>query len=200
MLTSVKASRTAPAPRAHMADPYRSAIKRLKELCGAGAFFSGAEMGAFFGFSQAVARQTLHRWARQGLITPIGPRADVYLNTLHPDHAAAVEMAVQSVHRSAIVIGHQILYEAGITTQVPPVIDIAVQKRGPSIYGYRIHKLSTAAYAALARHAKHETGRLARLAPEQALAAASKLGCLTLDPDDLDWPEAAAVGTPSATS
>lgn len=170
-----------------MAKGYTGAVKRLKQLATMGAYFSGAEMGTYFGFSPQVARQTLYRWVQAGLIAPIGQRADVYLNTMHPDHAGHAEAAVRSVHPSAIVIGHQILYEEGITTQIPDAIDIAVQKRGPSIYGYNLHRMSPSAHADLARHATHPTGMLARLPADKALEIAQKLGCLTLDPDDLDW-------------
>ena len=53
-------------------------------------------------------------------------RGGVYLNTLHPNHEEALESAIPSVHPSAIVIGHQVLYEAGVTTQIPPAVDVVV--------------------------------------------------------------------------
>ena len=108
-------------------------------------------------------------------------------HTLHPNHQGALEAAIQSVHPSAIVIGHQVLYEAGVTTQIPPAVDVVVQKRGPAITGYRIHQVSPSMYAGLAREATHQPGRLARLPARLAAETAKNLHCLMLDPDDMEW-------------
>lgn len=166
---------------------YTSAIQRLKELAVTGPFFSVAEMGTFFKLPRTDVHQMLHRWTKNGLAEPIGPRAGVYLNTLHPNHQGALESAIQSVHPSAIVIGHQVLYEAGVTTQIPPAVDVVVQKRGPAITGYRIHQVSPAMYAGLAGKAMHQPGRLARLPARLAAETAKNLHCLLLDPDDMEW-------------
>ncbi len=170
-----------------MSAVYTSARQRLKDLAAAGPYFSVAEMGTFFKVPQTEAHQMLHRWTKSGLVEPIGPRTGVYLNTLHPNHQGALEAAIQSVHPSAIVIGHQVLYEEGVTTQIPPAVDVIVQKRGPGITGYRIHQLGPAVYAGLAREAKHQPGRLPRLSARLAAETAQKLQCLMLDPDDLEW-------------
>ena len=79
------------------------------------------------------------------------------------------------------------LYEAGVTTQIPPAVDVVVQKRGPAITGYRIHQVSPAMYAGLARKAMHQPGRLARLPAKLAAETAKNLHCLLLDPDDMEW-------------
>ena len=85
------------------------------------------------------------------------------------------------------MIGHQVLYEAGVTTQIPPAVDVVVQKRGPAITGYRIHQVSPAMYAGLAGEAMHQPGRLARLPARLAAETAKNLHCLMLDPDDMEW-------------
>ena len=72
---------------------YTSARQRLKELAVTGPFFSVAEMGTFFKLPQTDVHQMLHRWTKNGLAEPIGPRAGVYLNTLHPHHQGALEAA-----------------------------------------------------------------------------------------------------------
>ncbi len=168
---------------------YQSARERLKVLAGlSGAFFFGSSLSAVFGFSAGTLRQSLHRWARDGLIIPLGARADAYLNTYHPDHAAAVESAVLALHPSALVIGHQVLYEAGVTAQVPATIDIATRRRGPGIFGFRVHVVPASKHAALARQVQAITiGKIPRVAPRAAFDAARSLDILTLDDDDIDW-------------
>lgn len=172
-----------------MTTNYQSARERLKHLAGlSGAFFFGPTLAAVFGFSAGTLRQSLHRWARDGLIIPLGARADAYLNTYHPDHATAVECAVLALHPSALVIGHQVLYEAGVTAQVPATIDIATLKRGPGIFGFRVHVIPASKHAALARQVQAITiGKLPRVAPRAAFDAARSLDILTLDDDDIDW-------------
>ena len=56
---------------------YTNAHQRLKELAVTGPFFSVAEMGTFFKLPQTDVHQMLHRWTKNGLAEPIGPRAGV---------------------------------------------------------------------------------------------------------------------------
>jgi hypothetical protein len=165
------------------------ARERLLRLAGlSGPFFFGSCLSAVFGFNTGTLRQTLHRWAREGLIIPLGARADVYLNTYHPDHAVATEAAVLALHPSALVIGHQVLYEAGVTSQLPATIDMVTIKRGPTLFGYRIHVLPVAKHAELARQLQSiEGGKIPRVAPRAAFEAARSRGVLALDDDDIEW-------------
>ena len=168
---------------------YQGARERLKRLAIlSGAFFFGSSLSAVFGFSPGTLRQTLHRWARDGLIIPVGARADVYLNPYHPDHAAAIESAVLAIHPSALVVGHQVLYEAGVTSQVPATIDLVTCKRGPGVFGFRAHVVPAARHAELARQLQPFTaGKLPRVAARAAFEAARSLGILAIDDDDIEW-------------
>ena len=172
-----------------MVTTYRGARERLTFLASlSGAFFFGSSLSAVFGFSPGTLRQTLHRWARDGLIIPVGARADVYLNTYHPDHAAAIESAVLAIHPSALVVGHQVLYEAGVTAQVPATIDLVTCKRGPGVFGFRVHVVPAPRHAELARQLQPCTaGKLPRVAARAAFEAARSLGILTIDDDDIEW-------------
>lgn len=164
----------------------RERLLRLASLCGP--FFTGSALSTVFGFGPGTVRQTLHRWAREGLIIAVGERADVYRNTYHPDHGRAVEAAVLTLHPSALVVGHQVLYEAGVTAQVPQLIDIVTRNRGAGVFGYRIHVLAPAAHAALARQLQPVAiGAIPRVTPRRAFAAAQSLGILKLEEDDIEW-------------
>ena len=172
-----------------MVTTYRGARERLKFLAIlSGAFFFGSSLSAVFGFSPGTLRQTLHRWARDGLIIPVGARADVYLNTYHPYHAAAIESAVLAVHPSALVVGHRVLYEAGVTAQVPATIDLVTCKRGPGVFGFRVHVVPATRHAELARQLQPFTaGMIPRVAARAAFEAARSLGILAIDDDDIEW-------------
>jgi hypothetical protein len=180
-----------------MAATYVSSVQRLRRLP---AVFSGRDLTVKFQWSAATASQYLANWRRASLIRALGGHSDVFMNLIvapQPD----VEQALLRALPEAVRIGVDVLREAGWTTQVQRMPDIAVLAGGPR---YKLADFNlqsrTAAWFTRVKPGLTQTGHgVARLAPAWALADMMDRyldkrvkGAWLLAPDDLELDEAAA--------
>ncbi|CAG0998104.1 hypothetical protein BURK2_02809 [Burkholderiales bacterium] len=99
-----------------------SAIARLQGLP---RVFRGSDLTIRFQWTSKTASQYLYLWKRRGLVQSLGGHSDVYANLLtnaDPDWEAALLAAMPS----AVLVGIEVLRQAGWTTQVPHRPTVAV--------------------------------------------------------------------------
>ena len=100
-----------------------SAIDRLRALP---EIFRGGEVTVLFQWTSKKASHYLYLWKQRGLIEPLGGHSDVFVNLLanpRPDWSRALQMAMPS----AVVVGVEALRRAGWITQIPGMMDVAVE-------------------------------------------------------------------------
>lgn len=180
-----------------MAATYVSSVQRLRELP---AVFSGRDLTVRFQWPSATASQYLANWRKAGLIRALGGHSDVFMNLIaapQPD----IEQALLRALPEAVRIGVDVLREAGWTTQIHRMPDIAILTSSPR---YKLADFSlqtrTPAWFARIKPGLAEAGPgVARLGPAWALADMIDRyldkrvkGAWLLAPDDLELGEAAA--------
>lgn len=179
-----------------MATTYVSSVQRLRELP---AVFSGRDLTVRFQWSAATASQYLANWRKANLVRALGGHSDVFMNLIvapQPD----LEQALLRALPEAVRIGVDVLREAGWTTQIQRMPDIAVLSGSPR---YKLADFTlqtrTPAWFARVRPGLVEAGQgVARLSPAWALADMIDRyldkrvkGAWLLAPDDLDLDDAA---------
>ena len=144
----------------------------------------------------------LSRMRRAGFIADVGPRSGLFYNLAkHPDGIDALRpQALLRLYPSAVVFGAQVLFEAGWITQIPEVIDVAVNPlqradRLKAVDGFRLHARPVSWFKTAHRHlSKQSNGDgLPRLTPLYALrelvSAGPSGGLWVPGRDDLDVPD-----------
>ena len=106
---------------------YTSAIKRLQAVP---EIFTGSDLTMLCGWSSQIASTYLANWRRVGLVKSLGGRSDVYMNLVRNPHVNP-EAALRRVFPQAVKVGVDILREAGWTTQIPSLPEVAVPQPGP---------------------------------------------------------------------
>lgn len=107
----------------------QTALKRLQSLP---AIFRVQELPRLTEWSPGTAAVMLHRWSKAGMVTRTGPRGDVVQNR-YADEQTYVNrerVAIARAWPGAIEIGAGPIREAGWTTQIPRLMDLAVPGKG----------------------------------------------------------------------
>lgn len=105
-----------------------SAVARLRALP---RVFSVNEVAQRADTTQLAARQMVLRWRKQGLITAVGPHLGLFYNLVLDPHSPETEIgtALQRLYPSAVLIGASVLHEAGLVTQIPSTLHVALSSR-----------------------------------------------------------------------
>ncbi len=170
---------------------YTSAFQRL---AGLPEVFTGGDLTVLFGWKSGICSSYLAQWRKAGLIQSLGGRSDVHMNLVR-NREANSELALRRAYPQAIKLGVDVLREAGWTTQIPSIIELAVPA-GSAMYSLEGYALTTRTAKWCQRIApgieRVQLG-LDRLRPSWALAdmlarahdARVRYAWL-LDPEDLD--------------
>lgn len=110
-----------------MAKTYTSAIERLRELPET---FTGSDLTVKFQWSAALASSYLANWRKAGLVRSLGGHSDVHMNLL-ANRRPNIEQALRRAFPNAIKVGADILREAGWTTQIQRMPEVAVESTSP---------------------------------------------------------------------
>lgn len=106
---------------------YTSASKRLETLP---EIFTGSDLTMLCGWRSTIASTYLANWRRAGLVKSLGGRSDVHMNLVRNRHVNP-ETALRRVFPQATKVGADILREAGWTTQILGLPEVAVPQPGP---------------------------------------------------------------------
>lgn len=170
---------------------YTSAIRRLQALP---EIFTGSDLTMLCGWSSPIASTYLANWRRVGLVKSLGGRADVHMNLVRNPHVNP-EVALRRVFPLAVRVGVDLLREAGWTTQIPNLPEVAVPQPGPiyAVEGFALTGRSGKWFTRVAPSVTPVDVGLRRLTPAWALAdmVARALDgrvrqAWLLAPDDLD--------------
>ena len=185
---------------------YTSATKRLASLP---EIFTGSDLTLLCGWSSQIASNYLANWRKAGLVKSLGGRSDVHMNLVR-DRGANEQAALRRVFPLATAVGADVLREAGWTTQIPSLPEVAVPRTGPlfAVTGFALTTRPDKWFAKVKPGLLHSEGGLMRLKPAWALVdmIARVLDrrvrqAWLLAPDDLDLGEARAdVALPGALS
>lgn len=174
---------------------YRSALSRMQDLP---EIFTGTDLNMVFGWTSGVSSTYLANWKRAGLVRSLGGRSDVHMN-LVVNPKVNPEAALRRAYPQSVKVGVDILREAGWTTQIPRLPEVAVPQSGPiySVEGFDLVARSDNWFSQVGPGVEHVPGGLSRLRPAWALAdmiARAQDGRVRnawlLDPDDLDMDSA----------
>ena len=170
---------------------YTSAIKRL---AGIPEIFTGGDLTVLFGWTSAICSSYLAGWRKAGLIKSLGGRSDVHMN-LVLNRDANSEAALRRAFPCAMKVGVDLLREAGWTTQIPTLIEVAIL-RSHSLYDIADFAITTRTRTWFQRvlpGTQKVSSGIDRLQPAWALAdmiarAQDRRvrGTFLLDPEDLD--------------
>lgn len=106
---------------------YTSASKRLETLP---EVFTGSDLTMLCGWRSQIASTYLANWRRAGFVKSLGGRSDVHMNLVRNRHANP-EAALRRVFPQGTKVGADILREAGWTTQIPSLPEVAIPQPGP---------------------------------------------------------------------
>lgn len=171
---------------------YTSAFDRLVSLP---EIFTGGELTVLFGWKSGIASTYLANWRKAGLVQSLGGRSDVHMNLVR-NRQVNPELAVRRTYPQAVKVGVDILREAGWTTQIPRVIELAVPLSSTvyALEGFEISTRTPKWFARVAPGMERVPQGVDRLRPAWALADmvaraqdARVRGAWLLDPEDLDW-------------
>lgn len=167
----------------------KTAIARLRQLP---AIFSVRDLVILDGAMQ-LERASVYclRWKRAGLIKPFGPRLGLFRNlVVDPTGSESIDTALIKIFGGPIVAGVSALHEAGIITQIPQQLHVAVlaSRTLPSFFDVVLMPRPAAWWIKTKPYlTKPVLDYMRSLEPEAALAdmiAAKDLQ--SLDPDDFD--------------
>lgn len=176
---------------AHFTPAYTSAAKRLGSLP---EIFTGSDLTVLFGWTSQTASTYLANWRRAGQVKSLGGRSDVHMN-LVKNRNANPELALMRVFPLAIKLGGDVLREAGWTTQIPQLLQVAVPQPGPvyAVTGFELTPRPVSWFRRVEPGILRAPGNIHRLQPAWALADmiarardARVRNAWLLDPDDLD--------------
>lgn len=158
--------------------------------------FSVAELALTMGVSRIFASSYLLRWKTRELVVPFGGKSGVFLNLVKAPGARADgalwERALLKAMPSAMIAGHEVLADSGITTQVTHqrYVIIANTDSAFQVDGAEVHRRPVPWLNRLVRTGAvicEMPGELApRLRPGAALADLALYGERKPDPDDID--------------
>ncbi len=163
------------------------------------AVFSLPMLQACLGGDASKAAIYATRWHTRGLLKRAGPRLGIYYNRVRDPQGSQASRpeAARLAFPSAVLTGSTVLHDAGWTTQIPQVMEVAVLARRsyPAVDGLSFHGRTRAWYGQV-----HDWiirgGVVPALKPAMALADAwADPELWHPDPDDLeaqdvDWPAA----------
>lgn len=115
-----------------MGKTYTSAFARLQDLP---AMFSGPTLTAKFRWTSSAASNYLAAWRKAGLIRSLGGHSDLHLN-LVVNQNPNLEQVLRQLYPRAVKVGADVLREAGWTTQIIRMPEVAVPP------GQRLFKLN----------------------------------------------------------
>jgi hypothetical protein len=158
--------------------------------------FSVGELALVMGVERREASQYLWRWKSSNLVAPFGGKSGIVMNLVRrPDaraDGALWERALLKAMPSAIIGGHEVLADSGLTTQVTHQRYVLVSNTD-SLYeveGAEVHRRPVPWLNRLVRTGAvidSEPGVLApRLRPGAALADLALYAERKPDPDDID--------------
>ena len=174
---------------------YTSASKRLETLP---EIFTGSDLTMLCGWRSQIASTYLANWRRAGLVKSLGGRSDVHMNLVRNRHINP-EAALRRVFPQATKVGADALREAGWTTQIPSLPEVAVPQPGPlyAVEGFLLTGRPAGWFAKVAPSRVQVPDGLVRLQPAWALTdmVARALDkrvrhAWLLAPDDLELSEA----------
>ena len=102
-----------------------SAIVRLQSLP---PIFRGSDLTVRFQWTSKAASQYLYLWKRRGLVQGLGGHSDVYANLLTTP-TPNWEKALLATMPSGVMVGVEVLRQAGWTTQIPQRPCVAVNAK-----------------------------------------------------------------------
>ncbi len=170
---------------------YASAVDRLASLP---EVFTGGDLTVLFGWKSGIASTYLANWRRAGLIKSLGARSDVHMNLLR-NREPNLEVALRRVFPQAVKVGVDTLREAGWTTQIPTVVELAVPHANTAreFEGFQITPRTSRWFARVAPGIERVARGLDRLQPAWALvdmiarARDTRVrGAWLLDPQDIE--------------
>jgi hypothetical protein len=158
--------------------------------------FSVGELAMVMGVERSEASQYLWRWKASNLIVPFGGKSGIFLNQVKVPNAssngALWERALLKAMPSAIIGGHEVLADSGLTTQVTHQRYVLVSNTDSfyEVEGAEVHRRPVPWLNRLVRIGavvNPEPGVLApRLRPGAALADLALYAERKPDPDDID--------------
>ena len=172
---------------------YTSAIDRLLVVP---EVFTGSELTVLFGWRSTMASNYLANWRRAGLIKSLGGRSDMHMNLVRNRHINP-ELALRRAFPRAVMVGIDVIRQAGWTTQIPTFSEVAIPITS-TLYNVDGFNLShrTQKWFDLVSHGNgidDNPGGIDRLKPSWALAdmisrASDRRvkAAWLLDPEDLD--------------
>lgn len=101
---------------------YTSAVQRLAALP---EVFTGGDLTVLLGWKSAICSSYLAQWRKAGLVESLGGRSDVHMNLVR-NRQVNPETALRRAFPQAVKVGVDILREAGWTTQIATITDVAV--------------------------------------------------------------------------
>lgn len=170
---------------------YTSALSRLRALP---EVFTGTDLNMLFGWPSGITSSYLANWRRAGLVKSLGGRSDVHMN-LVANPQVNPEAALRRAYPLSVMVGVDILREAGWTTQIPARQEVAVPQDGPiyAVEGYELVPRREQWFRKVKPGVEPSPDAVDRLRPAWALAdmiARAQDGRVRdawlLDPEDLD--------------
>ncbi len=172
-----------------------SAYERLQALPN---WFSLRSAELYTGLDLKTLRTHIYRWQKKGLITPLGPKAGVYINRVRePDISANTRAeAIQHIYPEAVVMGATVLHAQGWITQIPNRLHLAIldKQTERKLDGIELHWRSKRWFTQTADQMASDDDAavgagIRELMPAAALADLIKRDALPVDWDDLDFDE-----------
>lgn len=178
-----------------MKQVYTSAIDRLRSLP---PVFTGSDLTVRFAWNSRMASSYLTQWRKAGLVRSLGGHSDVHMNLVTQPQADP-ERALRMAFPRAVLVGSDILRQAGWTTQIHSMPEAAIPEPGPrfALNDFDLQPRSAAWFDLVAPGTLKTAMGAARLSPAWALAdmiaRASdrrRTRAWLLAPDDIDLAEA----------
>ena len=147
---------------------YTSAIDRLATLPDV---FTGGDLAVRFGWKSAHASSYLAHWRKAGLIQSLGGRSDVHMNRV-TNRQVNPQAALRRAFPSAVKVGMDILREAGWTTQIPSLMEVAIAQSSSlhQLEGFELTTRTDSWFAAVAPGVQKVPAGIDQLKPAWALA------------------------------
>jgi len=174
--------------------PERTYTSAIERLVGLPEVFTGGDLTVLFGWKSGIASTYLANWRRAGLVKSLGGRSDVHMNLVR-NRQVNPELALRRAYPQAIKLGVDVLREAGWTTQIPTLTEVAVPASSASyaLDGFEITTRTAKWFARVAPGIETVAQGVNRLRSPWALADmiaraqdARVRGAWLLDPEDID--------------
>lgn len=178
--------------------PKRTRIAARDRLLTLPDVFSVADLALVMQTSKLEASQYLWRWKGSGLVRAMGGNAGVFLNLVRnpqgSEDAGLWERGLLKAMPSAIIGGHEVLADAGITTQITHrrYVLVSAQDSRFQLDQAEVHPRPEEWLDRLVREGgvvQSESGLAPRLVPGAALADLLLYADRRPDPDDIDFEE-----------